>query len=110
MKYRHGSRREQVPNGVRNLDLQNADIGETTDFDLAARTPHASWHALNSEKVSGWIRRGGRREKQSIAAPQINLQRRPVAVDALEIQWRKIIRRDDFRLNCYGGWGAGHVE
>jgi hypothetical protein len=90
--------------------VQNAGIGETTGFDFAARAPHASWHALNSKKVSGWVCRGGRRQKQSIAASQINLQRRPVAIDALEIQRRKIIRGDDFRLNCYAGWGAGHVE
>lgn len=110
MKHCDGSRGEQMPNGVRNLELQNAGVRETTEFDLAARTSHASGHALNSEKVSGWVRRGGRHEKQSIATSKINLQRRPVAVDGLEIKRREIIRRDDFRRVCYRGWSAGHVE
>ena len=62
MKHRDGSRGEQVPNGVRNLELQNADVGETTEFDLAAGTSDAPGHTLNSEIVSSWVRGGGSRE------------------------------------------------
>src|SRR5919106_4896825 len=101
MKYRDGSLRKQVANGVRNLDLQDARVGEVIAFDLAAGASHAPRHALNSEKVSGRVRRGGRREKQSIAAAKIDLKRPSVAVDGLEIQRRKIIRRDDFGSCCY---------
>ena len=110
MEYRNGRCGEQVPDGVRNLYFQNPGVPQSPSVDLPTGAPHASGHALDSKEVVRRICCRGGRDKQSVTAAKIDLERRRVAVDGLEIQWRKLIRRDEFGAACYGGWSGGHVE
>lgn len=110
MKYRHGTGREQLRNGIRNFAAQDARMADAAVFDLPAGASHSADQPFHSKKISLWIRRGGGGEKGAIAAAKIDLQRRVAAEDVFENQRRKIVRRKDLRRICYRGRSNGHTE
>ena len=102
MKPGHGTGRQKMANSIGNFAAQDACVAQPVRGDFLAGTPDPSEETLNAEKISFRAGAGCRREKRAIAASEINLQRSPGAEGSLEIEWNEIIRRNNFRCECFG--------
>src|SRR4029077_15842257 len=89
-----GSFGEQVTDGIRTFDIQNADVFEVGRFPAAFR--HAPDQALGAEKVSFRIARGQFAQERTVAAAKIDLQRCDASKDREQIERRDVCFRDQF--------------
>ena len=101
---------QQLRNRIRNVATQDTGVAQTAEVDPAASASDSPGQPLDSKKISGRIRRGHGREKQTVAASKIDLERRVTPVDCLQIERREMIRANDFRLVSYRGGDCGHTE
>src|SRR5260370_12507238 len=85
---------EQVTDGIRTFDIQNADIFEVGRFPAAFR--HAPDHALGPEKVFFRIARGQFAQERTVTAAKIDLQRCDASKDREQVKRRDVCLRDQF--------------
>ena len=104
MECRHGIRRHEVLDGVRNLETQDPCVDQTRSLNLSAGGPNPSKKSLNTQEVFGGIIGGQRCEKRAIPAAEVDLNWRFAAEDCFEIERGDAILRDDFWFTCYRDW------
>ena len=100
---KHGNRilGEEPFHRVRNLDAQNAGVCQTSAFDFSTCGANPAEQTLDSEKVSVRIGRSRGGEKRTIAAAQVDFERREPAKDRREIERLETIHRDEFDVAWY---------
>src|SRR5436190_589284 len=96
-----------MANCIGNLAAQDARVGQAVRSNLPAGTPHPPDQTLNPEKIAFRVGSSRRGEKRSVAASEIDFERRRVAIDSLEIERSEIIRRNNFRCDCLGNELSG---
>jgi hypothetical protein len=105
----HRTRGHEVTNRVGNFAPQEARVFQPTRRDLLAGTPNPSNQTLDSKVIPQRISRGRGRQKQTIAAAQIDLERGGVTVDRRKLQGREIVSRNNFR-GTHGRGQLGGVQ
>jgi len=102
VKRRDGILREQLLDGIGNLESQDARIRQTGALDFSTGRPHSTQQTLDSQEIFGRIFGRDGLKKRAVAAAKVYFDRGTAAVDRLEIERRETIGRDEFRLACYG--------
>lgn len=102
VKRRDGILREQLLDGVGNLELQDARIVQPAALDFPTGRAHSTEQTLDPQEILRGIFGGKSREKRTVTAAEIDFDGRLAAVDSFEIERRETIGRDEFHLTCYG--------
>jgi len=89
-------RRQHLLNCIGGFHPQDPRVAEFALRNFPVRASHSPEETFNSKKVPCRIGRGDFDEKGAVAAPKIDLDRRASAIDGLQIERGKIIRRNDF--------------
>ena len=107
MKGGHGICRQQFFNGVGNLEAQNAGVRQAGALDLSTSAADATDETFDAQKIL--VRIFGRDigEKGAITAAKIDFERRVPAIDRVELQRRKTIRRDELSFARYSDGRIG---
>lgn len=98
MKQGDRIRRQHLLNCIGGFHPQDTRIGEFALDNFPMRAAHSPEETFNSKKVPCRIGRGDFYEEGAVAAPKIDLERRVSVINGLQIELRKIIRRNDFYL------------
>jgi hypothetical protein len=98
MKQSDRIRWQHLPNSIGSFYPQNARVREPALRDFPVRSPHSSEETVNSKKIPRRIGLGHFHEKGPVSASKIDLDRSASTIDGLQIEWRKITRRNDFHL------------
>jgi hypothetical protein len=98
---------QHLPNSIGSFQPQNARVCELALRDFPVRSPHPSGEPFNSKKIPGRIGRGDFREKAPVSASEIDLDRSASTIDGLQIERRKITRRNDFHVRSQSGKFSG---
>ena len=77
---------------------QDARVREFALRNFPARAPRSPEKTFNSKKIPGRIGRSDFHEKGPVSASKIDLDRSASTIDGLQIERRKITRRDDFHV------------
>ena len=102
MKQRDGICWQHLLNSIGCLHPQNARVRELALRNLPTHAPHSSKETFNSKEIPCRIGRGYLHEKGPISASEIDLERGASAIDGLQIEWREITRRNNFRVKNKG--------
>jgi hypothetical protein len=89
---------QHLPNSIGSFHPQNARVRELALRDFPVRSPHSSEETLNSKKVPCRIGRGDFHEERPVSASKIDLDRSASTIDGLQIERRKITRRNYFHV------------
>ena len=89
---------QHLPNSIGSFHPQNARVRELALRNFPVRAPHSPEETFNSKKIPCRIGRGHFHEKGPVSASKIDLDRRASTIDGLQIERRKIIRRNDFHV------------
>ena len=89
-------RRQHLPNSMGRFHPQNARVRELALRNFQVRSPYPPEKTFNSKKVPCWIGRRDFHEKRPVSATKIDLDRRASTIDSLQIEGRKVTRRNDF--------------
>jgi hypothetical protein len=89
---------QHLPNSIGSFHPQNARVREFALRDFPVRSPHSSEEAFDSKKIPCRIGRGHFHEQRPVSASKIDLDRSASTIDGLQIERRKITRRNDFHF------------
>lgn len=89
---------QHLPNSIGSFHPQDARVREFALRNFPARAPHSPEKTFNSKKIPGRIGRGDFHEKGPVSASKIDLDRSASTIDGLQIERRKITRRNDFHV------------
>ena len=95
MKQSDRIRRQHLLYCIGSFHPQDARVSEFALRNFPVRASHSPEETFNSKKVPCRIGRGDFDEKGAVATTKIDLERCASAIDGLQIQRHKIIRRND---------------
>jgi ComEC/Rec2-related protein len=87
---------KHLPNSIGSLHPQNARVRELALRNFPVCSSHSPEETFNSKKIPCRISRGDFHEKGPVSASKIDLDRSASTIDGLQIERRKITRRNDF--------------
>lgn len=102
MKNGDGIRRKKSLDRVGNLDPQDAGVRQTRALDFSTSSANTADQALDSKKIPVRILGRDGRQKRSIAATEIDLERGASPENSRQIESLETIRRDELDVACYG--------
>jgi hypothetical protein len=101
MKRHDRIRRQEPLDNVRNLQAQNARVSQASALNSSTGGTDPSGQPFDSKKIALRIFLRDRHEKRTVAAAQIDFERRNPTVNCLKIEPFKTIRRDEL---CRRRW------
>jgi len=111
MKARDGICRKQMLDRVGNFESCDPRVRQTFPLDSSRGAAHASQQALEAEEIGGGVFGSYCGKKGTIAAAEIDFDRRVATEDRSEIESLETISGDELDLTCYGYVRiGGHVR